>query len=820
MLSAADNTDVLDMDTLRFSINTVVLHEETDGSITYTLKYVRENLDATKDQVYEYKYNGKFDDFIAFLLQRFSIMRDKIGRGLKARHSRYYYSVVHLNVPLDPIEIRQALIVAGLNPETIHVVDLPFDTEKNVKVRPFEPYKLLPDRVFGVLNVEKTRYERSGGNTRHLLDCGYGMVPEYGTPAVMCKGTNLRDNIDAVKKLNRIPSSIRKPLSRLIAAAYSVIGRMKLKKSDRLPFEVPSYSEVYEFTDKYNTSSGITEHEVPKGVTPTETMYKINGTYVQTGAKKNGLKSDFNMQVASYTVEFFKKLFDHHCKDGKWDASFSWTRYAVHPKNETISLGDIIDWAGLREAVFDYREGDDTSLKTFEEALLKADAKVRLFWGDSMYSFILDIIESKPMTSSTTGSGICIGVSSVTGGLNYVFDTMSRDPDKVPDPADAENLSKLYEAFPEIFEEGFSVGDSDVSSFDMSQNALVLMVVRALPIIMWMETENMTLDMIIQMSAERSNSLIYKFATIALIQATLLVCGGVPSGNYVTSWIDSFVQLLYFRDYVETRIAEMPLELRKKAILCDLLFLFLVMVYGDDLMGTFPNYFKEYINWNDYFNFIQRNYGQNVKWSSCGEKELYSLVEFQSFNGVYVQTNFVPGIEFIKYYMAHVYVDGIYKGQFPFRPTEDIFSKLCYNSVEDLLGLLHLASSLAWLSVGNYEAFQILKMFYGLMRVKMRMVGLNPDSLLNEYSRLVQKGQVDIRSLPHSVRVLLMSKEVSCFPSLDHVQSRVNMCSPFLPMAPCRYNEKPYTVREPHPFVLYDFDDIVELVDGMDHILV
>jgi len=199
------------------------------------------------------------------------------------------------------------------------------------------------------------------------------------------------------------------------------------------------------------------------------------------------------------------------------------------------------------------------------------------------------------------------------------------------------------------------------------------------------------------------------------------VWGSMFSGKYMTSTGDTTYQklirpihllLIYLMFAKREPIVKLVLE---HQMIVD-------GFYGDDNLDSYPAvmdnfcYYEDSENFAlDYVNFCEREFGLVNKKSEFGiYDELYSTHCFISDGDSTLLDAFYMGPTFIRNSVSHVYLDGLYVGDFPYRDTEDVMSKVgrVLTASSSMAMTMCLVASLARLCSGNLEAYDHLSKIY------------------------------------------------------------------------------------------------------------
>jgi len=178
-------------------------------------------------------------------------------------------------------------------------------------------------------------------------------------------------------------------------------------------------------------------------------------------------------------------------------------------------------------------------------------------------------------------------------------------------------------------------------------------------------------------------------------------------------------------------------------------------------MNDYKLYESSETTYHDYINYCIDKLGLKFKWESlrifnyCNGVRMYQTKP----TGEVVEVFYRPSVSFLRYSVAHTYLDGVYLGKFPHRSTEDLISKMALSlsaTKNPRTHMCHLAS-LARLSSGNLEAYdQLFKAYFEL-------VDRFSEPTRDEWDRFY----MDAKNLPFSVRMVIQSTgRIYSFPSI------------------------------------------------------
>jgi hypothetical protein len=370
------------------------------------------------------------------------------------------------------------------------------------------------------------------------------------------------------------------------------------------------------------------------------------------------------------------------------------------------------------------------SQKMTSEVASEALYKERLFYIDNLVAYVFGKEIFKDLAFLFCGYQSMIGIKVESGGLQMLWDQMSGGPSSANRYlwTDAINIARdEYDV--DLTQRKYVTGD--FSKFDQTLLGQVLAVVAALIIPFISKPSGMSHACYEYIVTVMVTEVVYKTMYIYSTGSLYDVWGSMFSGKYMTSCGDSDYQALIR----PIHLLLVYLKYSKFDPVVKLIFENQMVVdgfYGDDNLDSYPAYLDAFCYYEDspnfavdYVNFCEREFGLVNKKSEFGIfDELYSTHCFVTVGECILLDAFYLGPSFIRNSVSHIYLDGFYIGDYPYRDTEDLMSKVgrVLTASSSLSLTMCLVASLARLCSGNLEAYdQFSKVYSELFAVNGRV---------------------------------------------------------------------------------------------------
>jgi hypothetical protein len=374
---------------------------------------------------------------------------------------------------------------------------------------------------------------------------------------------------------------------------------------------------------------------------------------------------------------------------------------------------------------WEFRTMNMMSRKMSAEVASECLLKERLFYIDNIVAYIFGREIFKDLAFLFCGYQSMIGIKVEAGGLHQLWDLL------------AGNFSSpLYDDWQAAYVVAESYGvdlsrriyvKGDFKKFDQTLLGQVLAVVAGLAIPFISKPDDMSDACFEYILTVMVTEVVYKTMYIYSTSSLYDVWGSMFSGKYVTSAGDTDYQMLI-------RPIHLMLVYLKYAHIDPVVKLVLhsqMIVngfYGDDNVESYPAYLDNFCYYDDspnfaidYVRFCEREFGLVSKEEEFQiYEDCYATHCFVTVGEAIVLDAYREGLVFIRNTISHVYLDGEYLGDYPYRDTEDIMAKVGrVLTASKSMGLtMCLIASLARLSSGNLEAFSQLEHVYQeLLRV-------------------------------------------------------------------------------------------------------
>lgn len=612
----------------------------------------------------------------------------------------------------------------ALNNKTIHInSDLISKLNTYLKYQPFSPKHMLPvkcSRPFPRRKVHYKKYPKiiadlpkmlaivdglrlsKSGKKRlkhSILSICYGT--KFSQPHAVVTGTSSRGYEPNLRKIER---NHLEPLRQIepkehFAIIARMLDMMGMKKEMRMKFEVPSWDQLNDTMKSYKTASGY----VPWTNSDKKPPSKLYGVKYITEPHR-AKKQDISSFCATYVLQNFKEVIE-----------------LLESGNIPLKpfLGESFC---LEEWKWEILNGLEAKTRTKYEEM---HYKLRLFFVESAVYTLLSIILLRPIHKFLVGGpfGLALGIN---GGafkaLAREFLAQGYKPRKEYDQhlprKDGKILDFIYDLYPELIPR--ITIELDISAFDQSLLYTILVAV-ALFYCAFYDYENDPLCQILM--ADVGFRLCVKFLHMVGIDKAYVVLGMMFSGKFETSTGNTIYQTYVFVAYIHHKM-------KHYADHTQIHLLYIAWQYnlinfkfqGDDLGGAYPRVLAELFNmtYDDYSKWCLM-YGLIVK-VGYGDKQILGRSYFYSSNGVWEEdeSKHVDSVVFLKNQICITFEDDIEVGILPYRSTSDLVFRLGNSdkSSENIEGIYAKTLSIAMISLGNREAYEIANRLYDIIVAK------------------------------------------------------------------------------------------------------
>jgi hypothetical protein len=540
-----------------------------------------------------------------------------------------------------------------------------------------DPPKMLPEIPLLILHTDKEFIKQGFEDYDPVASISFGMRDQLTNSVVTGVSSKGMDSNLANMALNQLEvDNISNEL--LISSVLMMMQDAGAHSQPRVEVQVPDKKELENLIGTYKTGTGV----VPAN------------NYVTT----------------------------HTCSDGTCDITKTKPRtkkaLAAFLSNLIVdTLQELWDSNEIRDRVFP-GVSVCVSARKFEilnavdslnlEELESLHSKLRIFFVESAHCIFLSYISMKGLFEFLSGKGWEAGTSLNDGGFFDIFKRHSCGTHSY----DKEKFEKLYEKYPELFARSYFEGD--VTKFDQSLLYRVLCFVGIFFATWYNMDHNFTCTVLGNMIFR----LMFKYLFIVPLSQLYAVKGMMFSGTFETSHGDTAYQMIVFYAFVSMMLDKHKdhpsFELLKVAVDNDLLqkgFL------GDDTTLSWPTIFETLFGMTgDAYKDFAKRFGLRFKYFY--KRPLFGTVVHTKIGKVFRTRQTVAGMTFLKNSMCFNFdvIDGVstFVGFYPYRSNSDLGFRIGNsdraNSTID--GFMAKLMSIAYLSVGNRQMYEYVKMCY------------------------------------------------------------------------------------------------------------
>jgi len=347
--------------------------------------------------------------------------------------------------------------------------------------------------------------------------------------------------------------------------------------------------------------------------------------------------------------------------------------------------------------------------------------KERLFYIDTLLAYILGKEFFKDLAFFLCTFRSAIGIKVEAGGLQLLWDLLSGKG--------TSNFKKSWKKAYRRVKKKYGVDLSvrkyftlDWTKYDQTLLAKILAFMAAIVIPFVSKPEGMSDAGFKYLVTLIITEVVYKSMYIYSTNSVYDVWGSMFSGKYCTSIGDSVYQMLVFGVYILVIYIKYYGDPIVKVVFEEQMMN--QDYYGDDNIGGWPAWMDNRLYYDDskdcaddFVNFCERTFGLQCKRKEFHVfTELYGTHCFRSLpNGVIELEACRPGPTFIRNSVSHIYLDDVYLGDYPYRDTEDLVTKISrvMSASSSVVGTMCLVASLARLCSGNLVVFSQLKIVFG-----------------------------------------------------------------------------------------------------------
>jgi hypothetical protein len=720
-------------------------------------------------------YIGDHDDFTLYMMSNFSPNNSYISTKNRRRGKWYMMKYVHPIYSREEFgEIRLACKRARFQPENAVPVRIgKQDKSLFIEDKNSRPPEIDPTILHVNLQQSRDFANQCGGIRFNWFPLVFGEV--RGVPLNRIRGIHGDDKMATISKLQDNELAAHASPKQMVFALDKMWARAGMTREQRIPFTVPSYTDIYYSNYGSQKAGGYCELGDPTDHVRKE-VSRISGRLVQVVGGMQPKKGAIAGTIARHITNYYKscvKLFERNEIPASGYSGFH--RCIVEFKKEIGLFSDFYDL---------HQKFDEDQ---FIRAIKKHKTKIRAFWKDSAIRVVLDravsYSASKKIVGGTSSHNISIGVDTLRGTFVNLLLQLRADGEYVSRRHKRE-LKKLYKKYPELKDRFYEW--LDWSKYDSKLNHNDLLFAFCANIAVFdPEKSDFTSEQIEYFIAESATSLAYKFATIPLLKRAFFIAGVMKSGAFWTSVGDSVIQvmnhIMFTDSVIEKLIREGKRRLAKLAFISVHMDLVRNLIYGDDNTGGVPKVLKEHLGLAAFAEWCETNAGFLVKelHPSNGEEPYADAIGQVSYEqrGDYYIENYEyrrDSPTYLKNRAVEVYEDGEFQGIFPHRTTEDLLAKMgnSMRAVGNPTKYLCALISLGYLAIGNTEAYYIIKSVYDNYRDRIMSIRSNVDKTLSDYFNRVREDTSLLTGMSNSMRRVLLSGLPPVFPLLSLIRAR------------------------------------------------
>jgi len=712
----------------------------------FWLNHIRRRV-KTKDSKYYYRYGKRnhYEDVDigdSNTLTDYTTILDQVMPFVSSRFFDLNNRMLDINAEIVS-KLSKFLKYQPFSPKHMAPIkcDRPFPKRK-VHYKPYP--KMIADLPKFLAIVDGIRATKSKGKIKHsLLSINYGT--KFGLPHAVVTGTTSRGYTPNLRKIemNHIEPLRKIEPKEHFAIIARMLDMMGMKKEARLKFVIPSWSVLKETMSTYDTASGYVPWANGK-IKPEVVLEGV--TYINEPHRAK--KKDLAGYAATYMLENFGDIV------------------------QLIERGEIPTKPFMGES-FCTEEWKWQVMNALEagnrEAYESMHNKLRLFFIESANYTLLSIIMLKPIHKFLVGGPFGLSLSLNSGSFKALArEFLAQGNKKRPGyeihlpRKDADLLDYLYDLYPELIER-ISI-ELDIKAFDQSLLYVILVAV-ALYYCAFYDYKDDLLCQILM--ADVAFRLCVKFLHMIGIDRAFIVIGMMFSGKFETSTGNTIYQVYVFVSYIHYKLK--VFERHKKIHLLYIAWQYNLINFkfqGDDLAGAYPKVLREEfgMSYTDYMEWCEK-YGLIVK-QGYADKSIVGKSFFYSYNGVWEEdeSKHVDGIIFLKNQMCQTFEDDKFVGILPYRSASDLLFRLGNSdkSSENIEGIYAKTLSIAMISVGNIESYEVCRRLYDIIVKKSKI----DYSKVKEQAEKMSKGSNVLYQLSKE------GNDYETFPSMEALRFR------------------------------------------------
>jgi hypothetical protein len=605
--------------------------------------------------------------------------------------------------------------------------------------------KCLSDLPKLLMMVDGLRMRKLKRKMKHSL-CQICYGTKFGMPHATVTGVNLDgypNNLAKIQLNHLIPGRKIDP-KEYFAVIARMADMMGMTSEQRMTFEVPSLEQMQECMRGYDTASGY----VPWA--PGDKLIEIqdpdNVNYIREPSRAK--KKDLATHIALYLLDNFKEL-NMLMEQGK---------FCTKP-----FFGESFNVEEFKWEILNCLEAED--IETFK----KMKTKLRLFFIESGTYTMLSLILLRPIHKFLIGGPFGIGLEINSGAFKDLAREMLAQghKDKGYDfhlpRKDAELLDHIYDLYPELIERVFI--EFDISAFDQSLLYSILVAVALFYCMFYRYDKDNGLTRLLM--SDMGYRLCVKYLHMLGMDRAWVVLGMMFSGKFETSTGNTIYQTFVFVSYIHNKMKKYANH--SKIELLYIAFQYNLIVFkfqGDDLAGSYPKIFETLFEftYNDYRLWCEK-YGLIIKKGSSANP-IIGKAYFYLYNGVWEEDDekHVMSVTYLNNQICAIYENDQFIGIYPYRPASDLLFRLGNSdkASEYIEGIYAKVLSLAMLTMGNIECYQILKEMYSILKSKYKI----NYTKIPDFLDMLSKGSNTFYQLKKS------EMEFDEFPTMDNLRYR------------------------------------------------
>jgi hypothetical protein len=457
----------------------------------------------------------------------------------------------------------------------------------------------------------------------------------------------------------------------MFCAILKLMHEADYDMQQRITYKVPELSMLIELLSYYNTGSGLIPFDYVSVYNVKESKFEI---------KEGGLtKKALATYLADYIIKYLSEA-ESLAREGNM-------------VNKPLP-GESICVESRKSEIRNALEESSSY-----EALVEAHDKIRLFYIEPAQYIMLSFTVLKGIFSSLRFPGYEIGSRINSGDFARIWEYHL---------CDTEYYEVLYMQYPELRARRY--GDGDIAAFDQSLLYNILMATGIFLGTYYKYDDYMDSLMV----SDVVFRLCCKFLYMVSMDTVKYVVGMMFSGKLETSDGDTLYQNIVFMLWTIHLLEKYKDHIKYHLLQVAISFKLLTRSFsGDDLLQGWPVALEELFDAGlpGYVEFC-KTLGLTFKfWHVL---PLYGEVRYISVKSIWKLESQQEGVSFLKNQVCRVYEDGIFVGSYPYRSFEDLIFRLGNSDKANayLDTIYAKVLSLAYLSVGNREAYQYFQIFF------------------------------------------------------------------------------------------------------------